>query len=119
MRAAAYALDLDFIPVANEQYDLLCLRAFFDSARGMQLMEIVRSDALKAAVAALGGYDTSRPAKFFTNNNSLLALPRSLGNLFRDGPSLHRQSWFVPACPFLYPRSFSRVGLPFLKQRVR
>jgi muramoyltetrapeptide carboxypeptidase LdcA involved in peptidoglycan recycling len=37
---------------------LLCLRAFFESERGVQLMEIVRSDALKAAVAALGGYDT-------------------------------------------------------------
>jgi hypothetical protein len=26
----------------------------------MQLMEIIRSDSLKAAVAALGGYDTAK-----------------------------------------------------------
>jgi putative molybdopterin biosynthesis protein len=57
VRAAAQALGLDFISVANEQYDLLCLRAFFESARGMQLLAIIRSDSLKAAVAALGGYD--------------------------------------------------------------
>jgi putative molybdopterin biosynthesis protein len=60
VRAAAQALGLDFIPIANEQYDLLGLRNFFESARGMQLMEIIRSDSLKTAVAALGGYDTAK-----------------------------------------------------------
>jgi putative molybdopterin biosynthesis protein len=57
VRAAAQALGLDFIPLANEQYDLLCLRTFYESARGMELLEIIRSESLKAAVAALGGYD--------------------------------------------------------------
>ncbi|MGB7949305.1 MAG: substrate-binding domain-containing protein, partial [Candidatus Binatia bacterium] len=60
VRAAAQALALDFIPMANEQYDLLCLREFFESARGAQLIEIIRSDSLKSAVAALGGYDPVR-----------------------------------------------------------
>ncbi len=32
VRAAAQALGLDFIPVANEQYDLLIERRFFESA---------------------------------------------------------------------------------------
>jgi putative molybdopterin biosynthesis protein len=63
VRAAAHALGLDFIPVANEQYDLLCRREFFESERGMQLMEVIRSDALKAAVVALGGYDTTNAGK--------------------------------------------------------
>ena len=57
VRAAAQALGLDFIPLANEQYDLLCQRPFFESTRGMQLMTIIRSDSLKTAVASLGGYD--------------------------------------------------------------
>jgi putative molybdopterin biosynthesis protein len=60
VRAAAQALGLDFIPIANEQYDLLCRREFLESARGAQLMEIIRSDSLKAAVTALGGYDPVR-----------------------------------------------------------
>ena len=57
VRAAAQALGLDFIPLANEQYDLLCLRPFYESARGTQLMAIIRSQSLKTAVASLGGYD--------------------------------------------------------------
>jgi putative molybdopterin biosynthesis protein len=58
VRAACHALELDFIPVANEQYDVLFLRSFFDSERGAQLMEVIRSEAFRSAVAALGGYDT-------------------------------------------------------------
>jgi putative molybdopterin biosynthesis protein len=58
VRAAAQALGLEFISVASEQYDLLFSRAFFDSARGAWLLEIIRSAPFKNAVAALGGYDT-------------------------------------------------------------
>jgi molybdopterin molybdotransferase/putative molybdopterin biosynthesis protein len=58
VRAAARALGLEFIPVASEQYDLLFSRSFFDSARGARLLEIMRSQEFKQAVAALGGYDT-------------------------------------------------------------
>jgi putative molybdopterin biosynthesis protein len=60
VRAAATALGLDFILVASEQYDLLVARAFFESERGELLMEVIRSDGFKKAVAALGGYDTRR-----------------------------------------------------------
>lgn len=60
VRAAAQALGLEFIPLANEQYDLLCLRPFYESARGRQLLEVIRSESLKAAVASLGGYDPAR-----------------------------------------------------------
>jgi putative molybdopterin biosynthesis protein len=57
VRAAAQALGIDFIPLANEQYDLLCLRRFYESGRGVQLMEIIRSKSFKAAVSSLGGYN--------------------------------------------------------------
>jgi len=57
VRAAAQALDLDFIPIASEEYDVLFLRSFFDSETGARLIAIMRSDAFKKAVAALGGYD--------------------------------------------------------------
>jgi putative molybdopterin biosynthesis protein len=60
VRAAAHALGLHFIPVADEQYDLLGLKSFFASERGVRLMEVIRSDSLKTAVASLGGYDTSK-----------------------------------------------------------
>jgi putative molybdopterin biosynthesis protein len=60
VRAAATALGLDFIPVANEEYDLLVSRSFFDSERGAKLLRTICSDGFKAAVLALGGYDTMR-----------------------------------------------------------
>jgi putative molybdopterin biosynthesis protein len=60
VRAAATALGLDFIPVADEEYDLVVDRAFIESERGAKLMQIIRSDAFKRAVAALGGYNPAR-----------------------------------------------------------
>ena len=60
VRAAATALGLDFIAVANEQYDLLVSRPFLDSERGAKLIGTVCSDGFKLAVRALGGYDTTR-----------------------------------------------------------
>jgi putative molybdopterin biosynthesis protein len=63
VRAAAQALNLDFVPIAREQYDLLFLRSFFESDRGQRLMRVLRSGAFKDAVAALGGYDSSDSGK--------------------------------------------------------
>jgi putative molybdopterin biosynthesis protein len=60
VRGAARALTLDFIPVADEQYDLLMARDFFDSPRGQQLLTVITSESFKQAVNALGGYDTRK-----------------------------------------------------------
>jgi putative molybdopterin biosynthesis protein len=60
VRSAAHALQLDFIPVGEEQYDLLFLRSFFDSGKGAKLLEVVRSQSFREAVEALGGYDARR-----------------------------------------------------------
>jgi putative molybdopterin biosynthesis protein len=60
VRAAATALDLDFIPIASEQYDLAMARAFLDSATGEKVLKIIGSASFKRAVAELGGYDPAR-----------------------------------------------------------
>ena len=60
VRAAANALGLDFIPVADEEYDLIVGREFFESERGGQLLEVICSDGFKRAVNSLGGYDTAK-----------------------------------------------------------
>jgi putative molybdopterin biosynthesis protein len=57
VHSAAKALELDFIPVGQEQYDLLFLRPFFESEKGAKLLEVIRSDGFKKAVEALGGYE--------------------------------------------------------------
>jgi putative molybdopterin biosynthesis protein len=60
VRAAAQALGLDFIPVGEEEYDLLISRFFLESSRGEALLAIVRASEFRTAVNALGGYDTMR-----------------------------------------------------------
>jgi len=57
VKSAAQALGLDFIPVGEEQYDLVFLRSFFDAEHGAKLLLTIRSADFKKAVEALGGYD--------------------------------------------------------------
>jgi len=57
VKSAARALGLDFIPVGEEQYDLLFLRSFFESDAGAKLLHVVRATDFRKAVEALGGYD--------------------------------------------------------------
>ena len=56
--AAAKALDLDFIPVVTEQYDLVVPLEFFETEAVQILLEIIKSPAFKKRVEALGGYNT-------------------------------------------------------------
>ncbi|MDE0030265.1 MAG: molybdopterin biosynthesis protein [Deltaproteobacteria bacterium] len=57
--SAAEALGLDFIPVGDEQYDLLLLRSFHESPAGATLLAVLRSGEFRDAMESLGGYDTS------------------------------------------------------------
>ncbi len=56
--AAAKALDLDFIPVVTEQYDLVIPLEYFETEAVQILLEIINSPAFKQRVEALGGYNT-------------------------------------------------------------
>jgi putative molybdopterin biosynthesis protein len=58
--SAARALGLDFVPVVEEQYDLLIPARFFDTAPLRALVDTVRSATFQARVKALGGYGTAR-----------------------------------------------------------
>ena len=57
VKSAAHALGLDFIPVGEEQYDLVFLRSFFDAEHGAKLLQTIRSADFRKAVETLGGYD--------------------------------------------------------------
>jgi putative molybdopterin biosynthesis protein len=61
--AAAKALDLDFIPVVTEQYDLVVTLEFFETEAVQILLEIIKSPAFKQRVEALGGYSTKNTGK--------------------------------------------------------
>ncbi|HWM07031.1 MAG TPA: substrate-binding domain-containing protein, partial [Actinophytocola sp.] len=58
VRAAATDLDLDFLPVAWEDYDLVLAAESLDAAA--PLVDAVHDPAVRAAITALGGYDLSR-----------------------------------------------------------
>lgn len=58
--AAARALELDFIPVVTEQYDLIIPEIYFDTEPMRTLLSIVNSPRFQRRVMALGGYHVDR-----------------------------------------------------------
>ena len=55
-----YTLDLDFIPIEREQYDLVIPSAMLDEPAIQAVLETIRSENFRERVLSLGGYD---PAK--------------------------------------------------------
>jgi putative molybdopterin biosynthesis protein len=58
--SAARALDLDFISVVKEQYDLVIPAEYYETERVHILLETIRTPAFQERVEALGGYNTQR-----------------------------------------------------------
>ncbi|MBW2172810.1 MAG: molybdopterin biosynthesis protein, partial [Deltaproteobacteria bacterium] len=58
--AAAKALDLDFIPIVTEEYDLVIPEAFLEDEKIQLMLDTIRSKPFKELVRQLGGYDTSK-----------------------------------------------------------
>jgi putative molybdopterin biosynthesis protein len=58
--AAAEALDLDFIPLFDERYELVIPRAFLDSVLLAPLFTLAQDDEFRQAILALPGYDVSQ-----------------------------------------------------------
>jgi len=57
--AAAKALNLDFVPLAHERYDLIIPSEFMDDPRIQTLLELITSYTMKEKIDALGGYETT------------------------------------------------------------
>jgi molybdate-binding protein len=57
VRSAAAELDLEFIPLAWENYELAVTAVALGAAS--DLIAALRTDALRSAVESLGGYDAS------------------------------------------------------------
>lgn len=55
--AAARALDLDFIPITRERYDLVIPTDLLTDERIELLLEIIRSQSFVDQVLAMGGYE--------------------------------------------------------------
>jgi putative molybdopterin biosynthesis protein len=58
IKSAARALELDFVPLVEERYDLLIPGAVFDTPMIRRVLEVINLDGFKQAVELLGGYST-------------------------------------------------------------
>ena len=58
--AAAKALELDFIPVVTEAYDLIIPQAYFESESIQSMLEIINSPDFQHRAEELGGYSTQK-----------------------------------------------------------
>ena len=55
--AAARALGCDFVPLADEPYELATFASSLEDPKMMTLLDAMREPALRASIEALGGYD--------------------------------------------------------------
>ena len=58
--AAARSLNLDFIPVVTEQYDLVVPEEHFHTEKIQVLLDTIAGETFKKRVKALGGYSTEK-----------------------------------------------------------
>lgn len=56
---AAKAMNLDFIPIAKERYDLIIPSIYFEDDKIKRVIEVIRSNDFKNIVLQMGGYDVS------------------------------------------------------------
>ncbi|MEN2994774.1 MAG: molybdopterin biosynthesis protein [Thermodesulfovibrio sp.] len=67
--AAAQALDLDFIPIAEERYDILIPYEFLELKSVQAVLDIISKDEeFKKSVEKLGGYNTKDMGKVIYSN---------------------------------------------------
>ena len=65
--AAAKALELDFIPIVTEQYDIIIPQKYFNDSNISSLLQTVNGEEFKKRVKALGGYHTNLTGKIVYN----------------------------------------------------
>lgn len=63
IRAAADALGVDFIPLAQESYDLAIPEYFLNSSACEALLEIISSQAFREIVEKMGGYNLEQSGR--------------------------------------------------------
>ena len=61
--AAAQALDLEFVPLYQERYDLVIPTAYYEADLLKPLLDLLADSRFQKAVEALPGYDVSRMGK--------------------------------------------------------
>ena len=68
--SAAAAMDLDFVSVANEDYDFLIHKTMMKDEKIISFIETLKSDEFKKRVKALGGYSFEKTGEIIKINNN-------------------------------------------------
>jgi len=63
---AARAMNLDFISIAKERYDLIIPTLYLKDEKVQKVIETIRSDEFKRTALQMGGYDVSRTGEELT-----------------------------------------------------
>lgn len=71
IKAAALALNLDFLPVVTESYDLIIPGTYYGTRKVQTLLATVRSDEFKRRVMALGGYGVEKTGTVLFTSDGL------------------------------------------------
>ena len=66
--AAAQALDLDFLPLFHERYDLVIPKVYALSPLLAPLLDVIGGTQFRNAVSALPGYDVKEMGKLVLEN---------------------------------------------------
>ena len=61
--SAAKAMNLDFIPVGNEEYDFAIPVKYLDLPHVQKFIAVLKSDEFKSKLEALGGYSAENAGK--------------------------------------------------------
>lgn len=67
IHAAARALDLSFIPIVTEEYDLIIPDRFFHTKKIQTLIQTIKTEDFKTRVQAMGGYGTEKTGEILFN----------------------------------------------------
>ena len=63
IHSVARVFSLDFVPLAEEEYDLLVAKDFTEDGKFKLLMDLLKSEEFRTRLEALGGYDTRDTGK--------------------------------------------------------
>lgn len=69
--AAAKALNLDFVPLARERYDLAIPNAYMNDPRIQAVISLLQTPTFKTRIAELGGYETTLTGQIMTRGIKL------------------------------------------------
>jgi putative molybdopterin biosynthesis protein len=71
IEAAAVAMGLDFVPLVQERYDLVCLKTALRDAAVMSLRKTLQSIAWRRQLEGIHGYQNENPGKVLSLTRTL------------------------------------------------